>query len=101
MKNQKRKQAIQIVDRMMVCPICKGLVKNVNIHFQRSSNCGNKIDLFEFSNNFDIYKKEADRRRKRRNDSDQKMLIQINTRKQKIPEGKDFLKKIQIILPKP
>ena len=64
MKNKSEEQSIKQIGGMMECPICKVPVKNVSIHFERKVECGKRIDLVDFSNKFEVYKKEANRRRR-------------------------------------
>ena len=64
LKNQSEEHPIRQVDGKMECPFCKAGIKNVNIHFQRKPECGGKIDMVHFSNNFEDYKKRYERVRK-------------------------------------
>ena len=64
LKNQSEEHTIRQVDGKMECPFCKAEIKNVNIHFQRKPECGGKIDMVHFSNNFEDYKKRSERIRK-------------------------------------
>ena len=52
---------IKQLDGKMECPLCKIVVKNVNLHFERTLKCGNKIDRQHFSTNFHQYKRTIDK----------------------------------------
>jgi hypothetical protein len=54
--NKSSEYPIREVDGKMECPFCGIAVKNVNIHFQRMLNCGDKVDMGHFSNIFEEYR---------------------------------------------
>ena len=60
LKNKSKESPIKIIDGKMECPFCKILVKNMNIHFERKLECGNKVDTDHCSINFAQHKKLND-----------------------------------------
>ena len=80
---------IEQMQGKMKCPICKAMVKNVNLHFQRRLECGNNVDMAHFQSNFQEYKKRADRRRWRKDANERKN----NSRKKKIDADTEKYKK--------
>ena len=45
----------------MECPFCRVIVKNVQLHFNRKIECGDKIDLDHFLQIFEKYRRQADK----------------------------------------
>ena len=57
LRNTKKTQLVEEVDGKMKCPICNITCKNLQIHFDRKSNCRKDIDLDHFSPNLREYLK--------------------------------------------
>ena len=49
----------------MECPFCRLAVKNLQLHFSRKVECGEKVDMNHFSNRFETYRKEMNKIRDR------------------------------------
>ena len=82
LKNKPENHAIKENAGKLECPLCKLLIKNVLLHFERKDACGKQIDMIHFSQEYARYKKDKDRKRNRENKqkSNQKQ-------KQADPEG--------------
>ena len=63
MKNNSQKIPIKEDAGKLECPICKLVVKNVHLHFERKKDCGKQIDMVHFSEEYERYKKAKDRKR--------------------------------------
>ena len=48
LKNKGKEYPIKEVNEKMKCPICKAVVKNLGLHFEKNSKCGKRIDLNHF-----------------------------------------------------
>jgi hypothetical protein len=56
----------------MECPFCRLAVKNLQLHFSRKVECGEKVDMNHFSNRFETYRKEMNKIRDREKKKKQK-----------------------------
>ena len=70
LKNSTEEKFIKEVNDRRICPFCISLVKNIKLHFDRKSDCGNKIDTDHFNKMHTHFL--SLKRRNQKNISDQK-----------------------------
>jgi hypothetical protein len=58
LKNTQRASHFRQSDGKIECPFCGIFVKNIQLHFQRKQECGDKIDRDHFMTIYEDYKKE-------------------------------------------
>ena len=63
LKKITKQYIIKQSDGKMECPFCKIAVKNIKLHFDRNSECAQKIDMVHFSESYNDYKKMLDKNR--------------------------------------
>jgi hypothetical protein len=63
LKNKEKEYSIQEADGKMECPICRTLIKNVQLHFYRRIDCGDKVDMDHFTQIHEEYRKQNNRER--------------------------------------
>ena len=56
LRNKGKEFKIKEVEGKMQCPSCKIVVKNVQLHFSRKTDCGDKIDIKHFAQQYEKYK---------------------------------------------
>ena len=72
LKNSKKNNNFKEEDGKIKCPFCRICIKNIQIHFQRKSECGAQIDMGHFNIVHEEFRKENIRRRKTQNKQEQR-----------------------------
>ena len=109
LRNMEEQHHFQQSEKGILCPICSKVLRNIRMHFNKSKECAEKLDMDHFSTMYEILnasvrkgylrsKKQIEREKKRKEDEECHRKIQANEKqaqreKKKEKDEKDYLRK--------